>query len=469
MEKFTELGLSTELIDVLKQSGFKEPSEIQEKAIPIALAGQDIIGGSATGSGKTLAFASPILENLKPNGEVQALILTPTRELAEQVATSMRDFGKNKNLNVLAVYGGVRIEPQMKKLQTTDVLVGTPGRILDHLDRRTLRLGNVKFLVLDEVDRMFDMGFHRDVEKILHECPKDRQTMLFSATISSEIDYLAQKYTINPVEISVESYVDPSKLKQVFYDVPDNKKFSLLVHLLRQEESNFVLVFCSTRRNVDFVTNNLIRTGIKAKAIHGGLDQKKRLRVLGEFKKQGVGVLVCTDVAARGLDIQGISHVYNYDVCPDSKDYIHRIGRTARAGKEGKAVTILAHRDYENFSSLTRAEEINILQEELPQIEIVSIRIDFGNNRNFGRRDFGRNSRGNFNRGPRGNNGYRRGDGPRRNNGPRRNDFNKGPRRDNGDGPRRSYGNRPRSSYRSNSGRNSNRGRNNFRSYGRGM
>ena len=469
MEKFTELGLSTELIDVLKQSGFKEPSEIQEKAIPIALAGQDIIGGSATGSGKTLAFASPILENLKPNGEVQALILTPTRELAEQVATSMRDFGKNKNLNVLAVYGGVRIEPQMKKLQTTDVLVGTPGRILDHLDRRTLRLGNVKFLVLDEVDRMFDMGFHRDVEKILHECPKDRQTMLFSATISSEIDYLAQKYTINPVEISVESYVDPSKLKQVFYDVPDNKKFSLLVHLLRQVESNFVLVFCSTRRNVDFVTNNLIRTGIKAKAIHGGLDQKKRLRVLGEFKKQGVGVLVCTDVAARGLDIQGISHVYNYDVCPDSKDYIHRIGRTARAGKEGKAVTILAHRDYENFSSLTRAEEINILQEELPQIEIVSIRIDFGNNRNFGRRDFGRNSRGNFNRGPRGNNGYRRGDGPRRNNGPRRNDFNKGPRRDNGDGPRRSYGNRPRSSYRSNSGRNSNRGRNNFRSSGRGM
>ena len=516
MEQFTKLGLSTELTDVLKQSGFKEPSEIQEKAIPVALAGQDIIGGSATGSGKTLAFASPIIENLIPNGKIQALILTPTRELAEQVATSIRDFAQNKKLNVLAVYGGMRIEPQMKKLYSTDVLVGTPGRILDHISRGSLRLGNVKFLVLDEVDRMFDMGFHRDVERILHECPKDRQTMMFSATISSEIDYLAQKYTKNPVEISVESQVDPLKLKQVFYDVPDNKKFSLLVHLLKQEESNFVLVFCSTRRNVDFVTDNLIRNGIKAKAIHGGLEQKKRMRVLDEFKKQGVGVLVCTDVAARGLDIQGISHVYNYDVCPDAKDYIHRIGRTARAGKEGKAVTILAHRDYENFSSLTRPDDINILQEELPQLEIVQIRIDSGRER-FGRgsggRDSGRNSRGNFNRGPRGSGGFKRGDGPRadgrsRSNGPRGN-FSRGPRRDNDSGPRsagssygrsndsrgprsggssygrsndsrprgedrprsnddkprRSEGNRSRSSYggRSHSGGNSNRGRSNSR------
>ncbi|MEK0337605.1 MAG: DEAD/DEAH box helicase, partial [Nitrosopumilus sp.] len=328
MEKFTELGLSTELTDVLRQFGFKEPSEIQEKAIPLALAGRDIIGGSATGSGKTLAFASPILENLKPNKEIQALILTPTRELAEQVATSINNFGKNKRLNVLAVYGGVRIESQIRKLPTTDVLVGTPGRILDHINRRTLNLKNIKILVLDEVDRMFDMGFQRDVEKIISYCPKKRQTMMFSATISADIDYLSKKYTKNPVEISVKSYVDASKLTQVYYDVPDNKKFSLLVHLLRQEESNFVLVFCSTRRNVEFVTDNLIRTGIKAKAIHGGLVQKKRLRVLEEFKQKGTGVLVCTDVAARGLDIKDVSHVYNYDIPNDTKDYIHRIGRT---------------------------------------------------------------------------------------------------------------------------------------------
>ena len=376
MEKFTKLGLSKELTDVLKQSGFKEPSEIQEKAIPVAMAGKDIIGGSATGSGKTLAFASPIIENLKQTSGIQALVLTPTRELAEQVATSIKNFGKNKKLNVLAVYGGVNIEPQIRRLFTTDVLVGTPGRILDHLNRKTLRLNKVKFLVLDEVDRMFDMGFSRDVEKILAECPKERQTMMFSATISQSIDYLAKKYTRNPVEISVESHVDPSKLKQVYYDVPDNKKFSLLVHLLKQEKSELVLVFCCTRRNVDFVADNLTRLGVESRAIHGGLDQKKRSRVLEEFKKKGKGVLVCTDVAARGLDIQGVSHVYNYDIASDANDYIHRIGRTARAGKEGKAITILASRDYENFGNLIRSDDIKIASENLPELEIVRIKVE---------------------------------------------------------------------------------------------
>ena len=399
MEKFTKLGLSKELTDVLKQSGFKEPSEIQAKTIPLALAGKDIIGGSATGSGKTLAFASAIIENLKPNKEVQSLILTPTRELAEQVATSIRNFGKNKKLNVLAVYGGVKIESQIRNFYRTDIIVGTPGRILDHISRRTLRLNHIKFLVLDEVDRMFDMGFRKDVERIINECPKKRQTMMFSATISQGIDYLSKKYTQSPVEISLKSYIDPSQLKQIYYDVPDNKKFSLLVHLLKKEESNFVLVFCNTRSNVDFVTDNLIRLGIKAKAIHGGLDQKKRLRVLDEFKKKSTGVLVCTDVAARGLDIKGISHVYNYDIPTDSKEYIHRIGRTARAGKEGKAITILASRDYEKFGNLIQSEEININSENLPQLEIVRIKIDFERKD----RRFNKNS-GDFNRGLRRNN-----------------------------------------------------------------
>ena len=460
MEKFTKLGLSKELTDVLKQFGFKEPSKIQEKAIPLALAGKDIIGGSATGSGKTLVFASSILENLKPNNEIQALVLTPTRELAEQVATSIRDFGKNKRLNILAVYGGVKIEPQMRKLSTTDVLVGTPGRIIDHLNRRTLRLDGIKILVLDEVDRMFDMGFSRDVEKIINKCPKKRQTMMFSATVSQDIDYLAKKYSNEPTEISVESYVDASKLKQVYYDVPDNKKFSLLVHLLKQEESNLVLVFCSTRRNVDFVADNLIRIGIKAKAIHGGLVQKKRLRVLSEFKEKYKGVLVCTDVAARGLDIGGISHVYNYDVPSDLKDYIHRIGRTARAGKEGKAITILASRDYEKFGTLMQSEDIKITPKELPNLEIVRIKIDSGrSNDRFNRgsrgRDFGREPRGNdFRR------SSRRSIGDR----PRRNDFNRRPRRNMGDRPRNSnqnqYSKRPNFRKHSNQRR-----RNNFNSY----
>ncbi|MBL7059328.1 DEAD/DEAH box helicase [Candidatus Pacearchaeota archaeon] len=414
MEKFTKLGLSKELTDVLKHAGFTEPSEIQKKAIPVALAGKDIIGGSATGSGKTLAFASPILENLEPSRKIQAMILTPTRELAEQVAQAIRDFAKNKKLNVLAVYGGVRIESQIKKLYSTDVLVGTPGRIQDHINRRTLRLDGLKILVLDEVDRMFDMGFSRDVEKIIHECPEERQTMMFSATISSEIDYLAQKYTKNPVEIAVKSHIDPSKLKQVYYDVPDNKKFSLLVSLLKKEDADLVMVFCSTRRNVDFISDNLIGAGIHARAIHGGLEQKKRIRVLDEFHKKGVGVLVCTDVAARGLDIKGVTHVYNYDVPADHKDYIHRIGRTARAGEKGKAITILASRDYEKFSDISNIDAINITPEKLPQLEIVRIRIAQGRNdtrarsngpripggRNFGRGNPRRDSRGPRSSGP---------------------------------------------------------------------
>lgn len=417
MEKFAKLGLSKKLIDVLKWHGFKEPTEIQEKAIPLALAGRDIIGGSATGSGKTLAFASPIVENLKPNRWIQALILTPTRELAEQVATSIRDFGKNKGLRVLAVYGGVKIGPQIRKLATTDVLVGTPGRILDHMGRGSLRLDSIKFLVLDEVDRMFDMGFSRDVERIISECPRRRQTMMFSATISQDIDHLSKKYTKNPAEISVRSYVDPSKLKQVYYDVPDNKKFSLLVSLLKKEDADLVMVFCNTRRNVDFIADNLIRNGINAKAIHGKIEQKKRIRVLEEFHRKGLGVLVCTDVAARGLDIKGVSHVYNYDIPHEPKDYIHRIGRTARAGKKGKAITILASRDYEKFGTMIQSKEINITSEKLPQLEIVRIKIDSGRDRN------------------------------RFSQGARRNDYSRGPRRSSGrDSSRRSWGNKPRSS-----------------------
>ena len=384
MEKFAKLGLSKEVTDVLKGLGFTKPSEIQEKTIPLALAGKDIIGGSATGSGKTLAFASAILENLKPNNYVQALILTPTRELAEQVATSIRNFGKNKKLNVLAVYGGVRIETQIRKLSSTDILVGTPGRILDHLNRRTLRLDKVKFLVLDEVDRMFDMGFSRDVEKILRECPKERQTMMFSATISSDIDYLAKKYTKNAVEVAVESFVDPTKLTQFYYDVPDHQKFSLMVALLKQENADLVMVFCNTRRNVDFVAGNLILNGIHAKAIHGGIEQKKRIKVLEEFHHRGLGVLVCTDVAARGLDIKGVSHVYNYDVPAEPKDYIHRIGRTARAGKDGKAITVLASRDYESFGNLINRNEVKIEKKELPELSYVKMNV------NSGRKSFNR-------------------------------------------------------------------------------
>jgi ATP-dependent RNA helicase DeaD len=380
MEKFAKLGLSEEVLSVLKLKGFQEPTEIQIKAIPLALAGKDIIGSSATGSGKTLAFASSIIENLRPNKNVQALILTPTRELAEQVAESIRHFSKNKNLKVLAVYGGVDIQRQIRMIGNTDILVGTPGRILDHLQRRTLRLNEVKFLVLDEVDRMLDMGFHHDVEAIIKQCPIKRQTMLFSATISADFDYLARKYTNNPEEISATSLIEDSKLNQIFYDVPPSQKFSLLVHLLKKENS-LAMIFCSTRRNADVIADNLNEAGIRAKAIHGGLVQNKRLNILREFHEKAFNILVCTDVAARGLDIKNVTHIYNYDLPKDSKDYIHRIGRTARAGENGKVVNILSSRDYENFQNIQQNESLHITQEKLPFFEQVRVSRESRDNR----------------------------------------------------------------------------------------
>jgi ATP-dependent RNA helicase DeaD len=406
MNKFEKLGLSPEVVSILSKTGITEPTEIQEKTIPLALAGHDIIGGSATGSGKTLAFTSALIEKIIPKEYIQALILTPTRELAEQVANAIKKFSKNKKINVLAIYGGVDIQKQIKKIGQTDILVGTPGRILDHLNRRTLRTHKINYLILDEVDRMFDMGFQKDVEKIIKEIPKQRQTMLFSATVSADIDHLTKKHTKNAKEISVQSNVDPTKLKQIYYDVPSNKKFSLLIYLLKQEKEHLTMVFCSTRRNADFVAKNLQKLGIRAKAIHGGLVQNKRTRIIEEFQKKEINVLICTDVAARGLDIKGVSHVYNYDLPRETKDYIHRIGRTARAGEQGIAINILSNRDYENFSNIVNRENITITPVELPKFEKVMIQMnsqkDFRfNPRNQSRRnhqDRGNNSGRNFNK-----------------------------------------------------------------------
>ena len=395
MESFRKLGIADYILKSIAEEKFEEPSEIQVKSIPPILAGKDVVGESATGSGKTLAFACGIIQTLessRPNMEssrpqhgheirraenfntkgVQALVLTPTRELAEQVAMSLRKFSRHKPLSIIAVYGGVSINPQIRSLYSADVVVGTPGRILDHLNRRTINLSNVKILILDEADRMLDMGFLESVEKIVKECPLKRQTLLFSATISREIFHLAHKYMKNPVKVSAESYVDPSKLTQVYYDVQNNLKFSLLAHLLKHEKAGLVMVFCNTRRFVDFVANNLQSSGIDSQAIHGGFSQEKRNRVMQHFHSQKAFVLICTDVAARGLDIKGVSHIYNYDLPADGKDYIHRIGRTARAGKEGKIINLISERDHDTFSRILRDYPVSIKKEAVPQIERIS-------------------------------------------------------------------------------------------------
>ena len=385
MEKFRKLGIIEPILKSIQEQNFEKPSEIQEKSIPLILEGKDVIAEASTGSGKTLAFASVIIKEVERGKGIQALILTPTRELAEQVSNALQRFSKHKHLETTAVYGGVPINPQMRDLRAADIVVGTPGRILDHVSRRTISFRDVKILVLDEADRMLDMGFKDDVERIIKECPSKRQTLLFSATISDDIARLAGKYMHKPVEVSAEAYVDPSKLMQVYYDVEDYNKFSLLVHFLKHEKSDLVMVFCNTQRNTDFIADNLKEAGIDALAIHGGHAQQKRTRTLEKFHSKHTSVLVCTDVAARGLDIKGVSHIYNYDAPRDSKDYIHRIGRTARAGKEGKVINIIASRDYENFQRIMHNDEFKIKRGETPQIERVMARFKEPRAGGFGR------------------------------------------------------------------------------------
>jgi ATP-dependent RNA helicase DeaD len=400
MENFKQLGLIEPIIKVIGEEKFEEPSEIQKKSIPLVVSGKDVIAGAATGSGKTLAFASGIIKFCEKNHGIQALVLTPTRELAEQVAKSIKNFSKYKQLFVTSIYGGVSMNPQVDHLRRAEVVVATPGRLLDHLERRNLSLQHLKILVLDEADRMFDMGFIEDVQKIISQCNRERQTLLFS-TINNEVAELARRYMNNPVKVSAETYVDPSKLRQIYYDVQDNMKFSLLVHLLKNEQTNLVMVFCNTQRITDFVEKNLNAAGIRAQAIHGGFSQAKRSRTMDAFKAQNIRVLVCTDVAARGLDIKNVTHVYNYDIPKEAKQYIHRVGRTARAGEQGKAINILSSRDHDNFYRVLRENsDMNIIKEQTPHFEHFRVqRTDDRGPRHFGNRSHGHY--GSEDRGPR--------------------------------------------------------------------
>ncbi len=384
---FENLGLSQGLLTSIKQLGIEKPTQIQELSIPHIIKRRDVIGESATGSGKTIAFGCGIIEQVIPKNGLQALVLTPTRELAEQVKDHLKQL--SKNLNIISIYGGVAISPQIHELQRAEVVVATPGRLLDHLSRRTINTAKIKLLILDEADRMFDMGFIDDVEKIIRNCPSKRQTMFFSATISSRVGELARKHMIRPEKISAVNQVDPSKLKQEYYSVQKNMKLSLLVHLLQEEDSGLVMVFCNTRRNTDFVSKNLKANKIKAIAIHGGLSQNKRIRIIKQFNDANFGVLVCTDVAARGLHIENVSHIYNYDIPRDPKDYVHRIGRTARAGEAGKAVNLLCEYDYTNFSQVQSEYRNFIIPKiDVPRIQKIKTLISPRRERNSRRSEF---------------------------------------------------------------------------------
>ena len=390
---FEDLGLDTSLFTTIQELGFSTPTKIQGEAIPHIIKGYDVIGESETGSGKTLAFGAGIIETVVPKEGLQALVLTPTRELAEQVGGAIREFSNGKKLRILPIYGGVSIQNQIHELARAEVVVATPGRLLDHLQRRTIDLSKVRILVLDEADRMLDMGFLDDVERIIKNCPKDRQTLFFSATIDARIRSLANRFMNDPKEVRAGNQVDPSKLKQVYYDIQRGMKLSLLVHLLKKDDKGLSLVFCNTRHTTDFLVKNLKANKVDALAIHGGHTQNKRMSSLKFFNDAKFGVLVCTDVAARGLHISNVSHVYNYEIPVDAKDYVHRIGRTARAGEKGKVVNLLSEFDYDNFRRIQRDyREFNVERIEKPyieRVEAIKVERERGNNM-FKKRKFNR-------------------------------------------------------------------------------
>jgi ATP-dependent RNA helicase RhlE len=378
---FQMLNLPDAIQRALDDAGYQTPTPIQAQAIPPALAGRDIIGRAATGTGKTAAFAIPILVHMghqpgahddaeplrkphhpgrkgasAPKRPVRALVLTPTRELCVQNEEAFTAYGKYLNMRVLAIYGGVPIDRQLKKLKDgVDIVIATPGRLLDHIGRHTIDLRNVDYFVLDEVDRMFDMGFIQDVRRIIAKIPEDRQTLLFSATLSSEVRRLAERVQHDAVLVEVGEEKKPTDtVTQYVFPVPRDRKMELLRTILENELWDMVLVFCGTKDNAEFLTRSLSHNGIDAAELHSNLSQRERRDALDGFKNGEHRVLIATDIAARGLDIDGISHVVNFDVPRNAEDYIHRIGRTGRAAATGDAVTLVAF-DEEEF--LDRIEQ----------------------------------------------------------------------------------------------------------------
>lgn len=358
MSAFDSLELSPALIEVVKELGFSQMTEIQAKSIPLLLKGKDLIGQSKTGSGKTAAFSLPILEKLDvKDRSLQALVLCPTRELCTQVAREMRKLGrKHPGLQILILSGGQPIGPQLGSLEKgLHVVVGTPGRVLDHLKRKSLDLRRVSTVVLDEADRMLDMGFQDDMEAILSKTPKSRQTVLFSATFPRSIEAMSRAYQKSPAKVTIESQEAAPSIRQQFYETQQDSKADALVWLLRQHKPESAIVFCNYKADVANLVEMLNDSGMSAAGLHGDLEQNDRDRVMAKFRNKSTRYLVATDVAARGIDIEDLDIVFNFDLPPKAEIYVHRIGRTGRAGKRGLAISIGSVRDRSKLSMIEDA------------------------------------------------------------------------------------------------------------------
>ena len=377
MTTFNDLGLSESLLRAISELGYEEPTPIQARTIERVLDGADIIAQAQTGTGKTAAFALPIIQRLDRSLRLpQALVLTPTRELAVQVAEAFHSYGKHEPVSILPVYGGQPIERQLRALERgVQIVVGTPGRVLDHIRRGTLKLGEIRTLVLDEADEMLDMGFIEDIEAILQETPPERQTMLFSATIPAPIARLAQRYLREPERISVESeQVTVPQIRQVYYEVGGRNKFEVLARILDFESPTSAIIFCRTKSAVDDLGQRLTARAFPAETLHGDLSQIQRDRVMGRFRSNQVEILVATDVAARGLDIEHVSHVINFDIPLDPESYVHRIGRTGRAGRTGVAITLVTPRERRLLHIIERMTNSTVQRMRLPTIADVIAR-----------------------------------------------------------------------------------------------
>jgi ATP-dependent RNA helicase RhlE len=371
---FDELGLKPEVLVAVREAGYTHPTPIQQEAIPLALRGRDLIGLAQTGTGKTAAFTLPIIDRLLDGPRrTRVLILTPTRELAAQVDESFSKYSKGSGLSVVAVYGGVGLDPQEKALRRgVDVVVATPGRLLDHLERQNVSFDQLEVLVLDEADRMLDMGFAPQINRIVAQIPPYRQTLLFSATMPPEVEALARKYLRKPLVVQVGRRSEAANtVTHAVYPVPKDKKSALLIELLNKPEMDSVLVFTRTKHGADRVVRHLERANVNAVAMHADKTQGQRTKALEDFKSGRVRVLVATDIAQRGLDISGISHVINYDVPQQPEDYVHRIGRTGRAAATGDAYTFMSADEIAMVRTIER-----IIAQQIPRISVPGY--DFG-------------------------------------------------------------------------------------------
>jgi ATP-dependent RNA helicase DeaD len=372
---FEDLGISADILEALSKKGFENPTPIQAQTIPLLLSGEkDIVAQAQTGTGKTAAFGIPILERITPGmGKVQAIVLAPTRELANQVAEELESLKAGRNIRILPVYGGQGMDVQLKQLKKgVDVVVATPGRAIDHLKRTTLQLDHVKFVVLDEADEMLNMGFIEDIEVILDHITTKRRMLLFSATMPQPILRLAKKFMGDYDEVRVEAKQQAAvNVEQVFYEIYEKDKLRALRRLIDTEAEFYALVFCRTRIGSDRLAEKLSNMGFDVEALHGDVSQNQRERILAKFKSGHATILVATDVAARGLDIEDLSHVINFDMPDSTEAYVHRIGRTGRAGKTGKAISFVVPGEFRKLQTIMRITKANIQKATLPSGQAV--------------------------------------------------------------------------------------------------